>query len=197
MFSSVCVSYMNIRIQLKAYDIWTRRLYDWSEINPSEIDRHGFAVAAMAAAPPAPEEEDPDGPARRVPLPHDPAGGEGLGGAAGGRDPPGVPLARPRRHPDGRRAGEPVVARRARDEPALWRRIDMRGSPASPTGSATGATPSAPWRARRCAAAPGGARSSGARSAATTRCSASSPTSEFTWINISLLPSISSQFLNF
>lgn len=71
----------------------------------------------MAAAPPAPEEEDPDGPARRVPLPHDPAGGEGLGGAAGGRDPPGVPLARPRRHPDGRRAGEP----------ALWRRIDMRG----------------------------------------------------------------------
>lgn len=71
------------------------------------------------------------------------------------------------------------------------------GSPASPTGSATGATPSAPWRARRCAAAPGGARSSGARSAATTRCSASSPTSEFTWINISLLPSISSQFLNF
>lgn len=77
-----------------------------------EIDRHGFPVAAAAAPAPAPEEEDPDGPARRVPLPHDPAGGEGLGGAAGGRDPPGVPLARPRRHPDGRRAGVPVVARR-------------------------------------------------------------------------------------
>lgn len=167
---------------------WTRRLYDWSE-NPSDRDRSPW-------------------------LPRRGGGAGARGGGPGRSRSACSSTTRPcRRRGTGRScrwtrssrcsAGSTTSTswwapgwRAGRGAPprATSRRCGAAstcgGSPASPTGSATGATPSAPWRARRCAAATGGARSSGARSAATTKCSASSPTSEFTWINYLLLRSI-------
>lgn len=89
-----------------------------------EIGRHGFPVAAAA---PAPEEEDPDGPARRVPLPPT------LPAARDWAELPVDAILQVFRwldHVD-ILMGAGLACRSwraaARDEPALWRRIDMRG----------------------------------------------------------------------